>query len=407
MLMKKNIVMMVMAAALLSAFLISCANQSAPGGGPVDTTPPEIILSTHENGQTNVNPRVSIDIRFSKWINIASLANVVSIYPVLPKSFAIRASKNRISIIPVEPLEDNTTYHLVLSTSLKDLRGNAITEPISIVFSTGPELDRGQLSGSIRSLEPLTVPPKVALYWAGDGWNDLWYYYPPRYIVRGDSAGVFSFSHLREGPYRIVAFNDKYRRNRLFPGDVSFTSLQQTINVTSAAQTVRLFPTDSDTAEVKPVVYEPEEEAPDTVAAVVEKAPDAIFEMTFAEPQVMIDQAVRDSLDAIVIPNDTTCYRLNGGADCLEPNERRKWTFSPIGRDETFTVRDSAGTFTFRMIPSSKGTLKWFIDDNDDDKVTIGKLIPWRAPEEFFLVPGILDARGRWEIDGWQVNACE
>jgi hypothetical protein len=406
--MKKDIVTMtVAAAALISAFLFSCANQSAPGGGPVDTTPPEIIFSTHEAGQTNVNPRAPIDIRFSEWVNMSNIAGVVSIYPALPKSYTIRASKNRLSIIPVEPLEENTTYHLVLNTSLKDLRGNAIKEPINIVFSTGPELDRGRLEGFIRTLEPLTVPPKVALYWEGDGWNDLWYYYPPKYVVRGDSAGVFNFSHLREGPYRIVAFNDKYRTNRLFPGDVSFTSLEKTIFVTSAAQTVRLFPTDSDTVEAKPKLPEPEEDAAEDTALVEEAPDDGIFEMTFDEPQVMIDQAIRDSLDAIIVPNDTICFRLNGGADCLEPNDRRKWTFSPIGRKETFTVRDSAGTFTFTMIPSSKGTLKWFIDDNDDDEITIGKLIPWRAPEEFFLVPGIFDARGRWEIDDWQVDACE
>ena len=42
-------------------FLISCANQLPPGGGEVDSIPPEIISSYPENGTTNFAPLVDKD----------------------------------------------------------------------------------------------------------------------------------------------------------------------------------------------------------------------------------------------------------------------------------------------------------------------------------------------------------
>jgi hypothetical protein len=104
---------------------------------------------------------------------------------------------------------------------------------------------------------------------------------------------------------------------------------------------------------------------------------------------------------------DSLCYRMQGGADCLEPDTKRKWTFRPVKGDETFTVFEKAGVFSFDTIPASKGTLLWFFDDNDDNLATPGRLIPWRAPERFFAVPDTVDAKARWEVEGLKVNGCE
>jgi len=232
---------------LLAALLISCAHQSAPGGGPVDTTPPEISVSSPANGQTGVDPNTSVAITFSKWINLSSAQGAVAMYPAPVGGFSVKAAKNGVKITPRAPLKENTTYHVVLGTNLKDLRGNTVMRPINLVFSTGAYLDSAQLSGVVMSLDPLVTLPKVALYKECDGWSDTSYFSTPDYMTQSDSGGVFQFSHLKEGRYRVLAFNDPNRLGRLRVGDPCFTSLEKTILVDGSAGIVRLYPADSDT----------------------------------------------------------------------------------------------------------------------------------------------------------------
>jgi uncharacterized protein (DUF2141 family) len=539
--MKTNIITILTAAFLAAAMLFSCASQSAPGGGPEDKDPPELLASVPESGQTNVDPRARITVTFSEWISTAGVSGAVAVYPPLAKGFDVRVAKNRLTVTPREPLDGNTTYHVVIGTSLRDLRNNAIPVPINVVFSTGAELDSGRIDGAVVQLTPLVAVPRVALYWYGDGdgWDDANYFAAPRYAAPVDSAGAFIFSNLREGRYRVTAFIDQFRIGRMRVGDPAFTSLEKIITVTKDAQTIRLYPTDSDTATTDPraraglppdtippklqshlpaasashlptvrlawtkpvrvslsmvmavevralerraardkpadigvdvvadtvvdsgvdvvadTVVDSDVVADTVIDTDIDVAADTVVDTAVAVDAVPLDsvafffipgdghsdttylapsrrllpgktyrfdipvQAVRDAngiaaADSIVftittIPADSIAYRLHGGADCLEPDDRRKWVFRPTGRveRETFTVADRDGTFTFDSIPASKGTLMWFIDDNGDGRLTRGKLVPWRAPERFFIVPDTVEAKARWEVEDLRVRGCE
>jgi len=524
--MKTNIVT-ILAATALAAALLSCAGQGAPGGGPEDKEPPVLSASAPVAGQTNIDPRTRVTFTFSEWITTAGASGAVAVYPPLQGGFSVKAAKNRITVIPKEPLKDSTTYHFVVGTSLKDLRNNSIPAPVNVVFSTGAELDSGRFEGAVVPLGPLVTIPRVALYPDyGDGWKDSLYFTPPRYAAYTDSAGAYSFSNLKEGRYRVVAFTDQFRIGRMRVGDPAFTSLERAITVTKAKQTVRLYPADTDTAAVKRVI---DGARPDTVPPKLKshfplaqsshlpeirlvwtkpvrvnlsmvmavevretekkrgaargkagKGEDAAVDTAEARAAAVdtvdIDsvtadstgintaetvsadsvaffvagsggysdtaylapsrrllpsktyrfeipvQAVKDSsgisaADSIAftvktVHADSICYRLQGGADCLEPSGKRKWVYRPLvtargGEKETFTVSDKSGTFTFDSIPASKGTLMWFIDDNGDNRLTTGKLSPWRAPERFFAAPDTVEAKARWEIEGLQIRACE
>jgi len=131
---------------------------------------------------------------------------------------------------------------------------------------------------------------------------------------------------------------------------------------------------------------------------------------TAALDSVALDSTAQDSVITVffnTISEDSLCYRIHGGAQCLKAEEKRKWVYRPKGRDETYITADKAGTFSFDSIPASKGTLYWFIDDNNDNLLTPGRLVPFRAPERFVVVPDSIEARARWEIDNLQVKACE
>ena len=391
-------------AALSPLFLLlitSCANQAPPSGGPVDKTPPTVSAQFPENGQVNVDARAAVEIRFSEWINRASAAGAVSVYPTLPQGIVVRVKKNKLTVTPKAPLSANTTYHVSVSAALQDLRGNAIARPIDLVFSTGAELDSGAAEGAIVALKSKAAGYKVMLFWADSAWTDGRYFSPPDYAALSDTAGSFGFSNIKEGRYRVVAFADQYRTGRLRVGDTCFTSIEKTVEVTKSPQTIRLYPADADTSTVKKRV------SVDSVgidAAVVDTA------KTSPKKLGVDTVGVTDTVNASKkkAAADSLCVRLSGGASCLEPNEKRKWVYRPISRRDTvFTVADSAGTFAFDSIPASKGTLLWFIDDDGDNLITPGRLSPWRSPERFFIVPDTVEAKARWVIEGLDVRGCE
>jgi len=399
-------------AAILSALLMmaSCANQAPPSGGPEDKTPPTVVAQVPANGQVNVDTRGAVEIKFSEWINRAGAAGAVSVYPVVPQGVAVAVKKNRLIVTPKRPLSDNTTYHVSISTALQDLHGNSVSKPIDIVFSTGAALDSGRIDGVIVSLKGKIPVQKVMLFWVDSGWTDGRYFSLPDYATQSDSVGAFGFSYIKEGRYRIVAFVDQYRTGKLRVGDTCFTSLDKIVNVAKSPQTIRLYPADSDTSTVKKnavvdsvgidtVNTSPKKPIVDT-AAVIDTSKSKLAVDTSAVDTV--NTAKKKSI------NDSLCIRLSGGAGCLEPNEKRKWVYRPISRrDTSFTVADSAGTFAFDSIPASKGTLLWFIDDNDDNTITPGRLSPWRSPERFFALPDTVEAKARWVVEGLNVRACE
>jgi len=385
--------------ALLSALLImtaSCANQAPPSGGPVDKTPPRVTAQFPENGQVNVDTRAAVEIRFSEWINRSGAAGAVSVYPTIPQGVVVRVKNNRLTVTPKAPLSANTTYHVSVSVALQDLRGNAIPRPIDVVFSTGPELDSGTVEGSIVALKSKAAGHRVMLFWADSAWTDGRYFSPPDYAALSDTAGAFGFLNIKEGRYRVVAFADQYRTGRLRVGDTCFTSLEKTVDVTKSPQTIRLYPADADTSTVKKRASI-DSAGVDTTAVDTAKA-------SKKKPAV-IDTANASKRKGA---EDSLCIRLSGGASCLEPNEKRKWIYTPVPRRDTvFTVADSAGTFAFDSIPASKGTLLWFIDDDDDNRITPGKLSPWRSPERFFILPDTVEAKARWVIEWLNVRGCE
>jgi hypothetical protein len=446
----------------------SCANQAPPSGGPEDKTPPAVAARFPENGQLNVDTRASVEIKFSEWINRASAAGAVSVYPAVPQGVAVTVKKNRLTVTPKAPLSSNTTYHVSISAALQDLHGNAISAPVNTVFSTGATLDSGRVEGAIVALKQKTAGHKVMLFRVGDSaWTDGRYFSLPDYAAQSDSAGTFSFSHIREGRYRFVAFTDQYRTGKLRVGDSCFTSLETTVNVTKLPQTIRLYPAESDTSAVKKNVSADsvgvdtsgnklpadtagiaapsqnkttaDTAATDTVDTFQKKsAADtsknrlmADTVNTFPQKSVVdtlgiidtsknkraVDTSVIDTVNTSPkkraaekpkkLPADSICIRLSGGASCLPPDEKRKWVYRPNRRDTVFTVADSAGTFAFDSIPASKGTLLWFIDANGDNQITPGRLSPWRSPERFFALPDTVEAKARWFIEGLEVRACE
>jgi hypothetical protein len=122
----------------------------------------------------------------------------------------------------------------------------------------------------------------------------------------------------------------------------------------------------------------------------------------------------RDSTDTVLVPQfkvfetDSLAVSLNGCVSCLAPDSLRTWQFIPfIGANRPLS-RDSSGCFSFDSIPAGKGFVAYFRDLNRNKKPDRGVLVPWRAPEPYFVLPDTIEARARWEIEDVELqSACK
>jgi hypothetical protein len=239
------------AGALNAALMIRCAQQMAPSGGQNDTTPPAILATTPQPLSVKNPLKTPIEFHFSEWIDPQSAQKSISMFPALPQGYAVEAYARKLRVVPKQPLEDSTTYHITINTSLRDLRGNAIAAPVQFIFSTGAVLDSGSIFGCVRIKgDNARVQPKIALFAQSESSAaDSLLLSFPTYLVQTDSGGFFSFEHIRPGPYRIIGFTDENNDDKLWPGkEKAFSAMQPVITVEDALGPIELYACSSDTA---------------------------------------------------------------------------------------------------------------------------------------------------------------
>ncbi len=235
------------------SFLISCAQQVPPSGGPDDLTPPDLMESLPGLGATSVPKDVTFQFMFSEWINPASAKRSVTVYPPIEAGLRIRVSGRTLTIDPKEDLSDSTTYHVTLTTALEDLHGNNLGTAIDLYFSTGPRLDSGMVYGCIPTNSGYAQKPTVALYRTDTIPQDSLLFMDPTYVTQTDSFGVYELTHIRPSSYYLLAFLDKNNDNRLSPqgNEEAFTYVEPGIRVDSTAGPFILFPSTVDTSAVE------------------------------------------------------------------------------------------------------------------------------------------------------------
>lgn len=225
----------------ISFLLVVCARQLSPSGGPEDKTCPVIQNSIPTSSSLNVPVHSKIDIFFSEWIS-RKTNNLVSIYPPLKHKVII--SKNKLQIVPSEPLADSQTYHIILSSNLQDFHGNALPTSYSLVFSTGASLDSGLVNGCIVDQSKGNKRYQVALF-RNDHFGDSGYLAAPSYRIESDTLGKYQFDFIKAGLYRIIAYVNSAQNAK---NELVYTSIDSVIQVTSEPDTLFLYPSRVDTA---------------------------------------------------------------------------------------------------------------------------------------------------------------
>lgn len=195
---------------MLAFIFTHCAKEGFPPGGPEDRTPPEVVRTIPEVGETYVDTLASVQIWFSEGIQSVSALSSIFITPHPGENVKINCRGAKITITFPQPLKSDLTYVITLGTGIKDYRNNAMIASYTLAFSTGETLDRGEITGNIYGPTDATGIDVWAYRLDGNSDSD-----PnpilqePDYIVQSGAKGKFRFSNLSSGAYRLFAIRDR------------------------------------------------------------------------------------------------------------------------------------------------------------------------------------------------------
>lgn len=212
---------------VIGALLGGCAMRQPPSGGPADKTPPAVVATVPRSDSTRVGRLPYIEIQFDEAIDRASVRNQFWLLPELPTPPAVSwKGSRRLRLVLNDSLYADQTYILTLGTGIKDVHNNKLGAPFVLPFSTGDQIDHGEISGRV-------VGEKVSGVFV--------YGYPladslepgnllsarPRYYTQVGQGGQFALKFLRAGRYRVFALDDQ-NGDRLYSFQVDRVALPST-----------------------------------------------------------------------------------------------------------------------------------------------------------------------------------
>jgi hypothetical protein len=195
---------------LLFLLFLFCAHKVAPGGGPEDKIPPEIVKHFPAADSVGIKNLEYIEIEFNEPIRQSTLLENYWMMPRLEKDFTVKWKGNqKVRFYLNDSLETNQTYVFTLSTNVRDMRNNGLIKPFQIAFSTGSMLDRGSVSGQVYAdQKPRDV--FIYAYRIDPGTRlDSLIYREPHYYTQPDANGAYRLSYLALEKYRLIALVDQ------------------------------------------------------------------------------------------------------------------------------------------------------------------------------------------------------
>lgn len=236
--------------AAIVAVLLACARPYPPPGGEADRLPPRVVSITPEPLSVGVARDARVVIRFDERISERGIQDAVLVSP-LTSEVRVKRGRSELSISLREGWEPDRIYHVVVQPVVQDLFGNAITDPLEVVFSTGPAIPQTAVAGLVT--DRLTGKPAAGAWVLAVRDPDS-----VAYSTVSDQEGLFALRHLPAGAYRIRAFVDRNRDReanfrepqdsaaiRLAEGDTALVSLALLAPDTTPANVVRAQAPDS------------------------------------------------------------------------------------------------------------------------------------------------------------------
>lgn len=208
--------------------LFSCANNQPPSGGPQDTTPPEVLKFSPSNKALNFNGE-RIELEFSKYMDKRAVAQNIFITPEV--KYKLDWSGKDLEIEFEEELKANTSYALTIGTEYTDRFKNKPAKAFNLIFSTGDILDSGKIDGRLFAEKSDGV--YIYLYNLNDIDPDTLDIRTAKadYFTQCGTSGEFSIQALKDGKYRLIAVEDKFKNSQYDEDSDSFSASLNDIEV--------------------------------------------------------------------------------------------------------------------------------------------------------------------------------
>ena len=197
-----------------------CAHIEAPTGGPVDSIAPVLVSMRPDTNAVLQSWTGPVIFEFDETVSEEGLENAVTLSPRLGP-VAVDHKGREIRVRPRRGWRPGVIYQVEVAAGLEDRFNNRRTEPVRLVFSTGPAIPDTRASGTVT--ERITGNPSVQARVDAVRLADSLVY-----STRADSAGRFTFRQIPEGEYRLLAYrdnNNNQRPDRFEPRDSAAVTL--------------------------------------------------------------------------------------------------------------------------------------------------------------------------------------
>ncbi len=209
-------------------FLIGCANQSSPTGGPTDKTPPELKSSVPTDNQKNYTGK-TIELTFDENIKLKDPKDEILITPGVGKKTKFTAKGKKLIIEPELPWAENTTYSISFREGVQDITEGNPAENLQLAFSTGATIDSLKITGEVSQTFKQDVPDKITVAIYQSDTFDI-FSHAPTYFTFADKKGKFTIKNLKAGSFFIYAFEDKNKNLKIESKAERFTFLKHKVN---------------------------------------------------------------------------------------------------------------------------------------------------------------------------------
>ncbi len=227
---------------LLSVFLVSCAKEGMPQGGPRDTIPPVLEWSKPPKFATDFKGN-KIIFKFDEFFELKDLDKNFFASPPFAEKPRFSINGKKLILHLRDTLRDSSTYTLDFGDAIVDYHEGNVLKNFKFIFSTYNQIDTLQIPGKIvdaQTLEPISGA-YIMLY--KKNIDTIVFAQPPQYIARSNDSGDFVLFGLKEGRYKVFALND-LNNDFMYDGienQIAFldTLVQPEVDVTIERDTLR------------------------------------------------------------------------------------------------------------------------------------------------------------------------
>ena len=194
-------------AALTLAAAAACAHIEAPPGGPEDKAAPQLIATRPDTMARMGSYQGDVLFVFDEGLSEVGIDTLVTVSP-RTGGLDVGKSGDELSVGLRGGWRPGRIYQVTVGAGLGDRFGNRTTEPIRLVFSTGPEIPATAVGGTV--IDRTTNQPLRGAWVEAVLRPDSLVY-----VTRTDSAGAWRLTQVPAGSYGLRAYTDQNRSRQL------------------------------------------------------------------------------------------------------------------------------------------------------------------------------------------------